>query len=230
MIHNYLSSWTVDVPHDEHMVIRKEKTVEYELERVYSPETKDTRVKRCVIGKIDPSNRSRMYPNENYFRLFPENNVPEQVRDAFLRKCEFSREKEKVKKDPDAMAQMVAEGMKMLLKENRKNGENKEEISGAEKNLTDFMIVREMFDKLYYYMDMLAEKNPNGVVNAFKVRKINEVLEEFRAYVQDGEMKKYLQLLEEPVEETDENGNKTLTGMTYSDAMVLLKWYKSMPG
>lgn len=230
MIHYYLSSWTVDVPRDELTVIRKEKTVEYELERVYSPETKDTRVKRCVIGKIDPSNRFRMYPNENYFRLFPENNVPEQIRDAFLRKCEFSREKEKVKKDPDAMAQMVAEGMKMLLKENRKNGENREEVSVAEKNLTDIMIVREMFDKLYYYMDMLAEKNPNGVVNAFKVRKINEVLDEFRAYVQDGEMKKYLQLLEEPVEETDENGNKTLTGMTYSDAMVLLKWYKSMPG
>ena len=43
-------------------------------------------------------------------------------------------------------------------------------------------------------------------------------------------MKKYLQLLDEPREEMDEKGNKTLTGMTYSDAMVLLKWYKSMPG
>ena len=41
MTHYYLSSWTVDVPRDEHTVIRKGKTVEYELERVYSPETKD---------------------------------------------------------------------------------------------------------------------------------------------------------------------------------------------
>ena len=205
MTHYYLSSWTVDVPRDEYTVIRKGKTVEYEIGRTYSPETKDTRVKRCVIGKIEPSN-------------------------SFLRKCEFSREKEKIRKDPDEMARMVAEGMKMLLKENRKNGGNGEEISGAEKNLTDFMIIREMFDKLYYYMDMLAEKNPNDVVNAFKVRKINEVLKEFRAFVQDGEMKKYLQMLEEPREEMDEKGNKTLTGMTYSDAMVLLKWYKSMPG
>ena len=230
MIHYYLSSWTVEVPRDKFTVIRKGKTVEYQIERVYSPESKDTRVKRCVIGKIDPANRSRMYPNENYFRLFPENNVPEQIRDAFLRKCEFTREKEKIKKDPDEMARMVAEGMKMLLKENRKNGGNGEGITEAEKNLTDFMIVREMFDKLYYYMDMLAEKNPNDVVNVFKVRKINEVLEEFRAFVRDGEMKNYLQLLDEPREEMDEKGNKTLTGMTYSDAMVLLKWYKSMPG
>ncbi len=230
MTHYYLSSWTVDVPHDEFTVIRKGKTVEYQIERVYSPESKDTRVKRCVIGKIDPANRSRMYPNENYFRLFPENNVPEQVRDAFLRKCEFTREKERIKKDPDEMARMVAEGMKMLLKENRKNGGNGEGIIGAEKNLTDFMIVREMFDKLYYYMDMLAERTPNDIVNLFKVRKINEVLEEFRAYIQDSEMKKYLQLMDEPVEETDEKGNKTLTGMTYSDAMVVMKWYKSMPG
>ena len=87
-----------------------------------------------------------------------------------------------------------------------------------------------MFDKLYYYMDMLAERTPNDIVNLFKVKKINEVLEEFRAYVQDGEMKKYLQLLDEPMEETDEKGNKRLTGMTYSDAMVVMKWYKSMPG
>ena len=118
----------------------------------------------------------------------------------------------------------------MLLKENRKNGGNGEGIIGAEKNLTDFMIVREMFDKLYYYMDMLAERTPNDIVNLFKVKKINEVLEEFRAYVQDGEMKKDLQLLDEPMEETDEKGNKRLTGMTYSDAMVVMKWYKSMPG
>ena len=230
MTHYYLSSWTVDVPRNEYTVIRKGKTVEYETERVYSPETKSTKVKRCVIGKLDPANRSRMYPNENYFRMFPVNNVPEQIRDSFLRKCEFTREKEKIRKDPDEMARMVAEGMKMLLKENRKNGGNGEGIIGAEKNLTDFMIVREMFDKLYYYMDMLAERTPNDIVNLFKVKKINEVLEEFRAYVQDGEMKKYLQLLDEPMEETDEKGNKRLTGMTYSDAMVVMKWYKSMPG
>ena len=56
-------------------------------------------------------------------------------------------------------------------------------------------------------MDMLAEKNPNDVLNAFKVQRINEVLEEFRAFVQNEEMKKYLQLLEAPREEMDENGN-----------------------
>lgn len=228
MAHCYLASFTVDIPYDRGPInIRNGKYVRYELERTYSSETHDSRVKRCVIGKLDPANPVKMFPNENYFRLFPNNDVPNEIREAFLRKCEYSREKDRIKKDPDEMIRMVAEEMKMMKEGNNNRGEEMPDIKI--KNATDYMIIREMFDKVYYYMDALAEKAPNDIVNLFKVKKINEILAEFRACVRNSHMSQYLQLIDEPREETDEQGNKSITGMTYSDAMVLLKWYKSMP-
>ncbi len=229
MSHYYLSSCTVAIPYDKGPVtVSDGKSVRYQLERTYSSETQDSRVKRCVIGKVDPVNPARMFPNENYFRLFQDNTVPGEMREAFLRKCEYQREKDRIRKDPDEMVRMVAEGMKMLMQEGKKSGE--EGMSEMTiKNVSEYMIIREVFDKLYYYMDALAEKAPNEIVNLFKVRKINEILEEFRGCIEEGHMNQYLQLIEEPREETDEKGNKTLTGMTYSDVMLLLKWYKSMP-
>ena len=89
----YLRTMTVPIPLDDGpVVIRQGKTVEYQLERTYESEDKSTRVKRRVIGKVDPVNPGRMFPNEMYFQLFPENEVPEEVREEFLRGCEIKRQ------------------------------------------------------------------------------------------------------------------------------------------
>ena len=87
----YMKEMTVPIPDDRRVVIRREKTVEYEIDRSISEEKGDTRVTRRVIGKMDPVNPGRMYPNEMYFQLFPENEVPEEVRDEFLRGGPLSR-------------------------------------------------------------------------------------------------------------------------------------------
>ena len=87
-----LKEMTVPIPEDGSVVIRNGKRVEYQLERVYSPETKDSRVKRQAIGKVDPMQEGRMFPNEAYFELFPDNEVPEDVRDEFLRECAIKRQ------------------------------------------------------------------------------------------------------------------------------------------
>ena len=48
----YLKAASVPIPRENpKVVIRNGKAVEFETERVYSPEKKDTRVKRVVIGK-----------------------------------------------------------------------------------------------------------------------------------------------------------------------------------
>ena len=62
---NYLTTMTVQIPR-EGTVIRNEKTVEYQMDRTYAPEDKSTRVKRKVIGKVDPVQLGRMFPNELY--------------------------------------------------------------------------------------------------------------------------------------------------------------------
>ena len=74
------------------------------------------------------------------------------------------------------------------------------------------MQIRRMFDELYYAIEELAGKFPNEVLDPFKVERINEVLEEMSGL---SSAHRYLRLIEE--------------GLTYSDVLMLMKWYKVMP-
>ena len=105
---NYLTTLTVQIPR-EGTVIRNEKTVEYQMDRTYAPEDKSTRVKRKVIGKVDPLQPGRMYPNELYFELFPDNEVPVEIRDEFLRDCAIKREMEVIRQNPEEAVDRVVE-------------------------------------------------------------------------------------------------------------------------
>ena len=117
----YMKGVTVPIPiEDKLVVVRRGKTVEYETERVYSPETQDTRVKRMVIGKVDPLNPSRMTPNEKFFQLFPESEVPEAERDAFLRECRMRRDIAEAKRNPEKLAARIVDGLDKLKMEGRR--------------------------------------------------------------------------------------------------------------
>lgn len=60
--------------------------VEFENERVYLPEKKYTVVNRKTIGKLSGTDNRFMQPNENFFRFFPEVELPEE-RDRTSRSC-----------------------------------------------------------------------------------------------------------------------------------------------
>ena len=75
-------------------------------------------------------------------------------------------------------------------------------------------------------MEELAMKFPNDIVDEYKVRVVNELLEKFRGCFETENMDRHLELIDPPREETDEDGKRKMTGMTYSDVMFLLKWYK----
>ena len=120
----YLKEMTVPIPqNDGRVVIRRGKTVEYELDRTYSQERQDTRVTRRVIGKVDPVNPGRMFPNEMYFQLFPENEVPEEVRDEFLRGCEIKRRMQEIRRSPEEIVEGVISGLSELRDGGRNVGD-----------------------------------------------------------------------------------------------------------
>ena len=110
----YLKTITVPIPEDKLVVIRKGERVEYEIDRIYLPEEQNTRVKRKVIGRVDPVQPGRMFPNEAYFQLFPENEVPEEVRNEFLRECEIKRQMRVIRKNPEEVAEGVVRGLSDL--------------------------------------------------------------------------------------------------------------------
>ena len=214
-----LKEMTVPIPEDGSVVIRNGKRVEYQLERVYSPETKDSRVKRQAIGKVDPMQEGRMFPNEAYFELFPDNEVPEEVRDEFLR---------------ESLDSLRALGYRPFSAENEHTGSfsgrdeprddtgDSRENKGVERKYT---ITRRVFDEIYYAIEELAGKFPNEVIDPFKVERINEVLSTLRGAFRSPPLPPsaetspnpygYLRLIEE--------------GLTYSDVLLMLKWYKVLP-
>ena len=121
MTNYFLKEMTVAIP--EKTIIRNEKRVEYELERTYSSDTKDSRVVRRMIGKVDPVNPGRMFPNEMYFQLFPENEVPEEVREEFLRGCEIKRRMQEIRRSPEEIIEGVVNGLSELRAGGRNVGD-----------------------------------------------------------------------------------------------------------
>ena len=119
----YMKEMTVPIPDDRRVVIRREKTVEYEIDRSISEEKGDTRVTRRVIGKVDPVNPGRMFPNETYFQLFPENEVPEEVREEFLRGCEIKRRMQEIRRSPEEIIEGVVNGLSELRAGGRNVGD-----------------------------------------------------------------------------------------------------------
>ena len=211
--------------------------MEYETDRIYSPETKNTRVVRRVIGKVDPVNPGRMFPNEMYFQLFPENEVPEEVRDEFLRGCEIKRQMQEIRRSPEEIIEGVVNGLSELWAGGRNVGDgslvphscNCEKPSPCSTRAPfGYVMLRRLFDDIYYSVEELAGKYPNEVMAPYKVKQINEVLEKIRGNVQDEGIRPYLRLIEEP-EEAGEDGKSAWKGLTYSDILMMLKWYKVLP-
>lgn len=66
---------SVKIPNVEGKIVRQQQKkstyVFFEIGREYNPEKKYNIAKRRIIGKVCNDDDSRMFPNENYFNLFP---------------------------------------------------------------------------------------------------------------------------------------------------------------
>jgi len=97
----------------------------------------------------------------------------------------------------------------------------------------DFWMLNCMFEQLYYEFQIQAHRDPHLVVNAFKIQRINKVLEPLKRMMEGKAYGRFLVIPEEPreVAEEDSDGNdetgvKRLVGLDYSDVALLLTQYK----
>ena len=56
----------------------------------------------------------RMFPNEFYFELFPDNEVPEEVRDEFLREYAIKRQMHVIRQTPEEIVDNVVRGLEKI--------------------------------------------------------------------------------------------------------------------
>ncbi len=85
-------------------------------------------------------------------------------------------------------------------------------------------ILRDLLDEINYTISNQAKKHPETLISTYKAQKINAVLIELRLLAHGSGFEDFLELIREP-EEVEQDGVKYLTGMTYSDAEVLLSHY-----
>lgn len=75
--------YKVDIPVVPGKLVRKNRGghtyIEYEYDRIYDPEKQYTYPKRASIGRVDPEDPTRMTPNENFLKYFPDAEIPEEI-------------------------------------------------------------------------------------------------------------------------------------------------------
>lgn len=73
----------VDIPVVPGKLVRKNRGghtyIEYEYDRIYDPVKQYTYPKRASIGRVDPEDPTRMTPNENFLKYFPDAEVSEEI-------------------------------------------------------------------------------------------------------------------------------------------------------
>ena len=88
-----------------------------------------------------------------------------------------------------------------------------------------FIMLREMFDQMYYEFQLQSRRKPDDPVNGYKAMKINSILEPLKEIMGDEEYAGYLDLVDLSAGEEQE-GEEGLSGRTYSDVALLLTQYK----
>jgi hypothetical protein len=104
--------------------------------------------------------------------------------------------------------------------EERMNEEEKETAESYEQQRARFIVLRELFDQLYYEFQIQSRRNMDGKVNPYKARKINSILEPLREMMAGEEYARYLDLIKE-----DGNENEP-GGQSYGDVALMMTQYK----
>lgn len=85
-----------------------------------------------------------------------------------------------------------------------------------------FIMLRDLFDHMYYEFQLQSRRKQDEPVNAYKAMKINSILAPLREMMGEEEYAEYLDL----VDVTEAEGDMPPAGRTYSDVALLLTQYK----
>ena len=121
--------------------------------------------------------------------------------------------------------------IRLFPKEEEKMDENdKEMLVEFQEEREKGLMIRDFFEQIYYEFQFQSRRQPNTVLNGFKVQRLNRILEPLRDMMPAEPAGEYLELIPEPVEEETEDGKTVMIGMTYSDVMMILTQYRCAEG
>lgn len=166
--------------------------------------------------KEESGNTTAINPNQQYHHTAPrskkqaEQLVTDMLRDVFL--GSLTDNKARLQSIPeDKMTEEERQEYNDLLEE--------EELDRKDDYRKELL---ELFMPQYKSIEVQAKKHPDNFISFYKIRKINQLLEAVRELYQDTRYARYLELIDEPEKDEEEN---IISGMTYSDVNILLNSY-----
>ena len=118
--------------------------------------------------------------------------------------------------------------IRLFPKEEEKMTENEKELLMEFQNEREKgLMIRDFFEHMFYELQFQSRRHPDTVLNGFKVRKLNQILEPLQEMMKNEPGGEFLELIPEPVKEENEDGETVTIGMTYSDVMMILTQYRS---
>ena len=120
--------------------------------------------------------------------------------------------------------------IKLFPKEENMDENEKEMLAEFQEEREKGLMIRDFFEQIYYEFQFQSRRQPNTVLNGFKVAKLNRILEPLKEMMQAEPAGEYLELIPEPVVEETEDGKTVMIGMTYSDVMMILTQYRCAEG
>ena len=88
------------------------------------------------------------------------------------------------------------------------------------------LMLRDFFDQLFFEFQMMSRKKPNGVVNEYKVERLNRVLRPLMEMMKGEKYASFLEEIPMPEVKTTKDGQEIKTGLTYSDAALMMTQFK----
>jgi len=96
-----------------------------------------------------------------------------------------------------------------------------------------FEMLRDIVLNFNDVIDHQTRKRPNAIVSLYTIRKINNIIRELKEMCAGTVLDGYVELIDEPKEVEDENGNKYVTGLSYNDVQIItrqnntmLRWFR----
>ena len=112
-------------------------------------------------------------------------------------------------------------GVEKMTAKERKTAQDYEAVR------SEYKILNSLFDQMYFEFQIQAHRSPHRVVNTFKIRRINKILEPLQRLMADEPYAGYLELPEEPQTISGGEGEEDkLVGLDYSDVALLLTQFK----
>ena len=129
-----------------------------------------------------------------------------------------------------------------FAEDKKMSAEQKTAAKNYENDKKQFIMLRELFDQMYYEFQLQSRRKPDDPVNPYKVKKINSILEPLKERMGKEDYGRYLDLIENEEcriqnseskagaeqERSSENGTggDGCNGRTYSDVALMLTQYK----